>query len=159
MPNSPNSKTWNSPVGPAPMMTASASIGFEVTVMQKPVEQIIGELVGNLRRVMMAARGIPFGNPVQRPEDREHGNLAVQPGLEAAIGDSLIDELHEKLLIATPLVECTRQVRLGHEPPLMKNHQGAARVFGRDPDMRLDRDAQTFDDGPGGRHLRLDREE
>src|SRR5260370_40144969 len=123
MPNRPNSKSWKSRVGPAPMMTTSASIGFEVTVMQKPLEQSVRELVGDLSRTVMTARGIPFGNPVQRPEDREHGNLAVQIGLEAAIGNSLIDEFHEKLLIAAPLVECARQVRLGEETPLMEHHQ------------------------------------
>src|SRR5437016_166446 len=123
MPSRPSSKTWNSPVGPAPMMTTSAWIGVCVTVMQESLDQVIGELVADIRWVGMPGRGIPLGYPVERAQNREHGDLAVEPGFEAAVCDPRVNQPHEDLLVAAALVERAGQIRLGQEAPLVEYNQ------------------------------------
>src|ERR1700733_2292509 len=123
------------------------------------MQEIVGELVGDFRRVVVAARRIPFWDPIQRPQYGEYRDLAVEPVSEAAVCDALIDEFHKDLLVAPPLVERTRQIRLGEKTPLMEDDEGTTGILGSNLDVRHYGRSQSLDDRAALWQLRLDDQE
>ncbi len=119
---------------------------FLTRVAAHPVEQEVGEPVGELVRAGVCAQ--PGVGPVHRRERDERGYAVVEIGTQLAALAALAEERAEALLVATALGDEKIATLTLEIPPLADEDGGDVELLGDDAEMAAERRADPLDDRP-----------